>query len=383
METEKTMRIERITTRPLFLPYAQTFHWAHGVIEGAEIVLVEIETDSGIVGYGESIGGPSGHAIKRLMDLAAGLMIGRDPFAHRTLWHEAYTALFRAQGTCSAPRFGAQILAGLEMALWDVMGKATGRAACTLLGGARHEKVGYHGFAMGDSTEELAADAAELVHQGFPILYFKAGFGAEQDIANVAAVRDVAGPDARLRIDPNEAWSVLETRRMMDLLAPYRLEFIEQPTDAESLSALQQVRQHSTVGIAADQLVFSPEDAEAVCAVQAADLIVIGPHETGGLARLADVARIAQRHGLNICLHGLYESGITTCAAHQVGVSCPNLDDGNQHMIKFLEFDLLSSPDIQPQAGFLPRLEGPGLGFELDRDAVREAERIFVSRNPD
>lgn len=368
------MKIERITTVPLFVPYKKPFHWAHGEIAGAETVLVKLETDTGDIGYGESIGGPSSAAVKQFVDLAANVMTGRSPGEHRALWREAYTALFRAQGTGGAPRFGAQVLSGLEMALWDVMGKAAGKPAYALMGGPCREKVGYHGFAMGDSTEDVALDAAELSRQGFPIIYFKVGFGAEQDIATVAAVREAVGPDARLRVDANEAWSAAETIRMMGEMAPYRLEFLEQPTDSESLSELKQVRQKATINIAADQLVFSPEDARAVCEAEAADVIVIGPHETGGLARMKDVAGIAEAHGLNICLHGLYETGITTCAAHQVGVAVPNLDDGNQHMLKFLEFDIVKLPPLWPTAGYLNRLKGPGLGFNLDPDAVREAE---------
>ncbi len=375
------MKIARITNRPLFLPYRVPFYWAYGVIEGAEVVLVEVETDDGLIGYGETIGGPSGRAIKALVDKAAALMIGRDPFDVRSLWAEVYTALFRAQAVCSAPRFGGQVLAGLEMALWDVMGKATGRPVHQLLGGARHARVGYHGFAMGDAPEAVAADAANLRAGGFEVIYIKGGFGGANNLARVAAVRGAIGTEARLRLDPNESWSPLEARRMIAALEPYGIEFIEQPCNAESLSALDQIRAGSPIAIAADQSVFTPYEAFELCARQAADLIVIGPHETGGLARMTDVARIAETAGLNVCLHGLYESGITTCAAHQFAAACPNLDDGNQHMLRFLEFDIVKAPDLTPQAGWLDVIKNPGLGFDLDPDAVREAEARFDDRN--
>jgi muconate cycloisomerase len=372
------VKIDRVVTRPLFVPYRKPFHWAHGIIEGAEVVLVEVESDSGITGLGESIGGPSGTALKLLIDQAAELMIGRDPAEHRVIWQEAMTALFRAGGVGSAPRFGAQVLAGLEVAQWDLLGKAAGQPVYKLLGGAQRGFVSYHGFAMGDTPEAVAAEAAELAAEGFEVIYIKAGFGAARDLATVAAVRAAIGPDKRLRIDANEAWSVLETRHMAGRLAPYGLEFIEQPTRADSLRALEAAHSGSAVPIAADQAVFSPEDAEEVCRRGAADLIVIGPHETGGLARLADVARIAAGAGLSICLHGLYETGITTAASHQLGVATPNLDDGNQHMQRFLEFDLVKSPDLAPRAGRLEALNGPGLGIELDADAVAEAEAQFL-----
>jgi muconate cycloisomerase len=87
-------------------------------------------------------------------------------------------------------------------------------------------------------------------------------------------------------------------------------------------------------------------------------------------------AAVAEAAGLNICLHGVYESGITTCASNQVAATVPNLDDGNQIMVQLLAEDIVASPPLATMDGRLPVLDGPGLGFELDRDAViRAAER--------
>lgn len=374
------MKITSITTTPLFIPYKTPFYWARGEVAGAEVLLVEVETDTGIKGYGECIAAPEGLAIKALVDAAAKTMIGQDPYQGRVLIREAYTRLFRAQAVCSAPRFGGQIMAGLEMALWDVLGKAADRPVHALLGGAEHKDIGYFGFAMGNTAESVAREAAELVEQGFDVIYIKAGFGFERDRATVQAVREAIGPAPRLRIDANESWSPLQTKQIISRLAPYDLEFIEQPTQAESISALAQVRSSSPVGIAADQSVFTPEEAFDIIREQAADLIVIGPHECGGLARMTDIARIAHLSGINICVHGVYESGITTCAAHMAAAACPNLDDGNQHMLKFLEWDIVKTPELTPKAGRMPLLEGPGLGFTLDFDNVTCAAELFTER---
>jgi len=137
------------------------------------------------------------------------------------------------------------------------------------------------------------------------------------------------------------------------------------------------VRANSPVAIAADQLVFTPYDAYNVCRENAADLIVLGLHETGGLLRFSKVAHIAEAAGIDICIHGLYETGITTCAANQVAATLPNLDDGNQYMNHFLEWDIVISPDLSLQNGRLPVLKGPGLGFELDWDAISQASDLY------
>ena len=109
---------------------------------------------------------------------------------------------------------------------------------------------------------------------------------------------------------------------------------------------------------------------------RSADLIVLGLHETGTVTRLLQAAAIAEAAGLSVCIHGKMESGITTCASAQVAAAIPNLDDGNQYMNALLAEDIVASPDLRLRNGRLPIPPGPGLGFELDMDAVaRAAER--------
>lgn len=372
------MKILSIKTTPLLVPYSRPYYWAQGKIEGACVVLVEVHTDNGIVGYGESVGTPSASAVQAYLEQAAKLCIGRSPFSNAGLMAEAYQSLFQAFGTCSSPRFSGQVLAGLEMALWDVMGKATGRPAHQLLGGAVRNEISYFGFAQGESTADVAADAGHLARDGFDVIYFKAGRGDALDLETAAAVRAAIGPSKRLRLDPNEHWTPVHASRMIRKLLAFDVEVVEQPTHCESIAVLAQVRSSSPISISADQSVFTPFDAYEVCRQQAADLIVIGLHETGGLLRLAKIAHIAEAAGINICLHGLYETGITTCASNQVAATIPNLDDANQHMTRFLSWDIVKSPDLKPRNGRLPVLEGPGLGFELDWNGVERAKRAFL-----
>lgn len=372
------MKITEVRTTPLLVPYKQPYHWAQGMIDDACVILVEVHTDEGFTGYGECIGTPSAEAIQAHLRLAANHLVGRSPFRNAGLMHEAYHALFQAFGTCSSPRYAGQIFAGLEMALWDVMGKATGRAAHELLGGAVRDHIAYFGFPQGDTAEDLATGARELADDGCDVIYVKVGRGDALDLAIVEKVRAAIGPDRRLRLDPNEHWGPLAASRMIARLSAYDIEFVEQPTDCESISALAQVRTASPVAIAADQSVFTPQNVYDVCREQAADLIVLGLHETGGITRFRKAANIAEAAGINICLHGLYETGITTCAANQVGATTSNLDDGNQYMNHFLAWDIIDSPDLKLRDGRLPVLQGPGLGFELNWDNVARARQAYA-----
>jgi muconate cycloisomerase len=373
------MKITQVKTTPLLVPYTKPYHWAQGVILGAGVILVEVHTDEGIVGYGESVSTPSAVAIEDFVQRAGATCIGKNPFNSARLMADAYQLLFQAYGTCSSPRFAGQVLAGLEMALWDIAGKAAGRPVHQLLGGAVHDEISYFGFAQGDTAEQVAADATALAAEGFEVIYVKVGRGDALDLDVVRAVRAAIGPDKRMRVDPNEKWSQVQSSRMTRALVEYGVEVVEQPTRCETVAALAQVRAASPISVSADQSVFNAFDAYDVCKQNAADLIVLGLHETGGLTGLLKAAHVAEAAGINICLHGLYETGITTCASNQAAATIKNLDDANQHMNRFLDWDIITGPDLTPRGGRLPVIDRPGLGFEINWDNVERAKHAHLN----
>jgi L-alanine-DL-glutamate epimerase-like enolase superfamily enzyme len=375
------MKILDIRLTPLLVPYAKPYYWAQGIIHGAEVILVEVETDTGVIGYGESIATPSASGVIAFLQAAAAILKGRDPFDNARLMADCNHQLFQAFGTCSAPRFSGQVLAGLEMALWDVMGKASDRPVHQLLGGARHDRIGYFGFPQGKTPEEIAAEAGQMAMDGHEVIYVKLGQGDEIDLEILAQTRAAIGPRRRLRVDPNEHWPGTVARRMLPQIAKFDIEFVEQPVDAESLSALANLRAVSPIAIAADQSVFTPYDAYEICRQNAADLVVLGLHETGGLHRFLKAATICEAAGISVCAHGLYETGITTCATHQAAATLPNLDNGNQYMAHFLAWDLVRSPELRNAPRWMPVLNGPGLGFTLDPDAVAKAAALHTAQS--
>jgi muconate cycloisomerase len=259
------------------------------------------------------------------------------------------------------------------------MGKAADRPVHELLGGAIQHEIAYFGFPQGETAEQIALHAGQLAKDGCDVIYVKVGRGDLLDLAIVEQTRAAIGPERRLRLDPNEKWGPLKSVRMIRKLSEFDIEFVEQPTNCESLSALAQIHASSPVAIAADQLAFTPYDVFNICRERAADLIVLGLHETGGITRFRQGAHIAEAAGINICIHGLYETGITTCASNQAAATISNLDDGNQYMNHLLEWDIIKLPDLTLKKGRLTPLKGPGLGFELDFDAVQEAKKYFLN----
>ena len=375
------MRFKSINCYPLLINNKYPYYWSHGIINSTEIILIEIEAENGVKGYGESIATPSGEGVKAFIDSASSVLIGEDIFQNQRIIKKCYHSLFQAHGTCSAPRFGAQILSGLEMALWDLCGKIVERPLHELLGGKYRDKIEYFGFIQGNSADELAIDAKKLSKNGHKVIYGKIGREESTDVQIVKKVREAVGKDIRLRFDPNEAWDLVTAKRMIEKLEDFSIEMIEQPCNHMNISVLKQIKDLNKVSIGVDQSVFNLNDLFQIALLNAADLVVLGLHETGGIGGLKKAAAVAESAGLNICIHGLHETGITTCAANQVAATIPNLDDGNQFMNHLIESDIINSPDLTLQNGGLPVLDGPGLGFEINFEAVQEAKEKYKIRN--
>ncbi len=362
------MKITNLRFRPMALEFKEPYHWAGRVDLGTANLLVEIETTDGITGYGETVAArPAETAISALQGIAP-LLVGESPFDVERLVNRA-----RFLGSFNyLPRFSSVTLAGVEMALWDIIGKASGRPIYQLLGGAYRLEVDYFAFLQGDTADELAEDARQAVEADYSVIYMKVGRGEQKDMQNAAAVRAAIG-DRKLRLDANEAWDPKTAIYMINRLARFEPEFVEQPTTARSIPALKQVKESVRIPIAADQCVYSLQDVYEVCRQRAADLIVLSFHETGGLLAFRKAAAVAEAAGLLICLHGQSVTGMTDCAQHQVGLTLPNLSDGNQIMHQLLTEDVVAVPDLAPHSGKLGVVDRPGLGFELNWDAVERA----------
>lgn len=369
------MKITSFRVTPLRLALKTPYIWSQGIEDAFHVNLIEMETEDGSVGYGETTTAPDALAQKRVLEKIGKRLIGTSVFDIAASWADAYRALFLTFGG-NMPRYANQLQSGIEMAALDLQGKILGRPAWDLLGGQRRHDVGYFYFLQGETHADLVADARAAVAGGERVIYLKVGVGVEHDMQAVRAVRAAIGT-ARLRLDANEAWDLSTTIRRMAEFAPYDIEYLEQPTNSRSIEALRRVTERAPIAIGADQAVFTLDEVYRACATGAADLIAVGPREIGGLRGVLKAAAVAEAAGLNLCIHSSMTTGITTCAEHHVGRAIPNLDDGNQIMWQLLQRDIIADPDLVPIRGRLALAAKPGLGFTLDADAVAFAADAF------
>jgi len=358
------VKITAVTATPIAIPLERPFHWRSGVQESANLVLFRVETDEGATGYGESICEDTA-AVVSYGNMMARAFVGRSPGDVEAilgeLWREGRWRFY--------PHWSQQIASGIEVACWDALGKALGVPASTFLGGRVREEVDFMAFPQGDTAEELARDAAQLAAEGYRVVYLKVGRAHRDDEEIVAAVRDAIGPEPLLRVDANEAWDVPGAVGAIRRLEAYDLDWVEQPIAAGNVSGLAWIRHSVDTKVAADQAVFTSHELRNVLEQEAADAIVIGSHETGGIWRLRQLAHLAETYGIPVNRHACVESAISTFAALQVMVCVPNLTLGNQVMHHLLADQLVTTP-LDVAGGRVAVPSAPGLGFDIDSDAI-------------
>jgi L-alanine-DL-glutamate epimerase-like enolase superfamily enzyme len=360
------MRITRVDATPLAIPLRQEFHWASGAQHGANLVLFSVHTEDGVVGYGETVCEAPG-AVAEVGLLMARQLIGRSvgdvEAILRSIWTEGRWK--------TTPQFTGFVFAGIETACWDALGRTLGVPSRQFFGGLVQEELDYFAFLQGDDADTLAGHARQLA--GHAVFYLKVGRPRDDD-AIVAAVRDAIGPSALLRIDPNEAWDAATAVDRIRRLAVCDLDWVEQPVPHWDVAGLAHVRRKVDVKIAADQAVYGTRQLRQVLEAEAADVVVQGPHDAGGLLPFRRQAFLCEAWGLKVNLHAFMQSEISFLAHAQVASTVPNLTNGNQTMHQLLAERLTSGVDIDTPGGKYVLNDAPGHGFEIDEDAVARAQ---------
>ena len=257
---------------------------------------------------------------------------------------------------------------GIETAAYDAVGKATRRSLVSLLGGSPRA-LALNATIAADTPGRAVQEASLALAQGFETLKLKVGMGSDADVALVSAVRVAVGEAVRLRLDANGAWSVDEAVASLARLAPYDLEYVEQPTTAvEDLRAVHAI---SPVALAADESLSSEEDAHTLVAAGAAGIWVVKAARIGSLRTCLRIAEVARSAGVRVVVTSSLETGVGLAAgAHLASViGTPALAHGLATGM-LLESDLLVGGPAHA-GGVMKAPTGPGLGVALDLEALR------------
>lgn len=362
------MKITDLKSTILSVPFAKPTLWPFGRWEGMTVVVIEIETDNGTVGIGESVCQQKpADAFRNFIDSSKPLLIGEDPFDTERIGKK----IEGLGGWVFGRHFAGYALGGIDMALWDIIGKACGQPLYKLLGGKIRDRAACFKYVHHDKPEVMAADAKEAVAQGYHTIYCKYT-DIEHLKKTIEAIRGTIGEGPRLWVDFNGTLSPGFAVQFLREMEKYRIDIAEQPVLPANLDGMAYVRNSVSAQILAHESSWTLYDAMNVIKRGAADIISVEPRMTWGLMATKKAAAVAEAAGMPVIMHSAAELGVATSAFLHVIASTPNFIMANQCMYDWFDDDYIKGGKLQFEKGCLCVPEGPGLGVELDRDKVAQ-----------
>ena len=375
------MKVVDLRGTPVTVPAEAPWRWSMGVETGTTRTIIELTTDEGIVGIGETYGGA---ATLLALETAKPFVLGLDPLETGVLQHRL--GVFSIGYETSVPPV---VRAGIEMACLDAAGKALGRPVSSLLGGALRDRVEVAAYLFYrypspdgkilavDSAARIVERAQELVERhGLRVLKLKGGvFPPDEELVALRSLR-AAFPEAPLVWDPNAAWSVETTIRVgRRLLADgLELQYLEDP--CSWLEGMSQARRAVEIPFATNMCLISPEQLAPGIRLRAVDVILSDVHFWGGFRANQRMAAVCEAFQLGLGMHSDRELGVSTAAMVHLAAALPNLGYAIDSHYHDQVDDVIAEP-WRYEEGHFRVPPGPGLGVELDRDKVAFYHRYF------
>jgi glucarate dehydratase len=367
--------------------------------------IVELVSDDGISGISEV---PGGQAVSQALEQSAEVIVGRDPFQLveiERLLSQHFGDADGQSGSAWPARLQAQLFGAIEVACLDLIGKATNRPVVDLLGGKARHRVPFSAYLffkhegaggeLGFGTDAQASgwaqarqaaalDPAGIVAQaqamcqafGFESIKLKGGtLPPQTEVDSIKALADAFGPDTPLRLDPNAVWSV-ETSIRWGKEMEGILEYYEDPARGQENMA--QVAQALSIPLATNMCTTSFADLPSSLALGSEAIILADHHFWGGLRASVELGRICRTFGRGLSMHSNSHLGISLAAMTHLGAAVPNLTYALDTHYPWQSDEIITQGRFNFEEGCLAVPSGPGLGVELDRQALDRLHQNYL-----
>ncbi len=374
------MKITNIKVTPVNIPLEIPMLWTGGYYPGTSKVVVEVETDEGLIGLGEA---PSAHLAQVVQDLTP-RVIGKDPLDIAGIENVCVPPWQIVQNTDDSSTMTA--FGGLEIALWDIRGKVWNQPLYQLLGGAvkkeipfteyfayRVEKDGIGGEldpkAVADYCVRMKAEHGSTMFEGKLIQG-----DPRLEIETVRAIREALGPDAMIRLDSNMQWSLSTARHVLREIEPYNVQNYEDPV--ATFEEMAKLRQHSGIPFST----HVPDIRRAV-ALGVPDNIVVNFAVLGGINRAIRFIGACEAMGVGFwCYSG--DAGICTAAYLHMTAAMPWMHEPSQSLFRWQIADVIQGGPFRQTNNVISVPEGPGLGVELDQEGLNRWHQHYLKHGP-
>lgn len=381
-------RIEAVRAHYLRAQLPEPFGWSVYTTPIRQALLIEVRTDDGLVGWGESGSGTLSRAGAVFVeDVLAPLAVGEDPFDLDRITQKVQTTLDRAGWTGD---FGVQAWSGLEVAIWDVMGKAVGRPVSQLLGGRVRERIMAYATGLyylptaSDPSAARQHEARGYVAAGYRAMKMKVGgLTPADDLREVAGVRRAIGDDILLMADANGAYDSRTAMQIGAGLEAQGVAWFEEPVQRGDLDGYQEVRRALSIPITGGEHLGSLDSFREYVSRRVVDILQPDVANCGGLSGSRRIAALAQSFHMRVFPH-VWGTPVAVAAGLHFAATLPSTPptmtatplaqeplfefDSTPHPIR----DALMTDQLRPHDGWLTVPSGPGLGVEIDRDVLEQ-----------
>lgn len=374
------MKITKVTAYALEqeLSAKDRFAFSQSMVTKRTVLICRIETDEGITGWGEAFGPSMIH--KTIIDkYYSEYLIGKDPFDTQVIWETLYNK-FRDNGQKGVT---VQALSAVDIALWDIKGKATGRPVYQLLGGKFREKLKPYATGMyrkytANEIAETVDEAASYVARGFKAVKVKTGFGLEYDIELIKSVREAIGKDIDLMVDPNHGYNASMAIRVGKAMEQYDITWFEEPVPPEDIAGYQEVKNSLEIPIAGGEAEFTIYGMQHLINNRCVDIVQPDCTITGGLSEFQRISTLCSLANVQVYPH-IWGSSVALATGIHAAFSLPDFPPSLEPAPVYLEYDqtanvfreelATSKPDVRD--GWLYPPTKPGLGIEINEDLIK------------
>jgi L-alanine-DL-glutamate epimerase-like enolase superfamily enzyme len=369
------MKVAKLETFTVRVPYKRVESSSLINRGGITDVLVKITADNGLVGWGECTRAADTAGIESAVKNMAPLVIGRDPWdkeaIHRDLGIFAVWAF--------QPMTGNFAFGGIDMALWDLCGKECGQPLYRLFGGAMREEVDYFYYMEWGTPEEIDRQGRDGAQRGYRAYYIKAGVDERKEEAMLEALRSAIGPEGRIRIDVNQAWTMPQAVRLLERWHErYVLDFVEAPVRIDPVENMLDLRGRVSVPLCVNEGLWREADAYRLIKSRCGDFLCFSQYWVGSLGRWHTLNHMSHMEGWQVCKHTHGELGLTAAAGHHVMLAAPNAALGSQQTAQMMEDDILTERLPIADGPLWGRIDRPGLGVDVDEDKVRRYHEAYL-----
>ena len=357
------MRITDVRVAYLNVPLAPMSPMPVGGETSAHHNLVVVDTDEGLRGIGECFRLAHEAMATFVESTLRPMLLGEDPRRIEHLWEKMYGATYRY----GRAGLALHAISGVEIALWDILGKSLHAPVYRLLGGATREKIpayaSMHKFA---EPAHVAEVATRCVGQGYRAVKLH-----QRDVASVRAARVALGDDVQLMMDPAGAWNPRDALRVCTQAAEYGVHWVEEPlTRMDDYEGLRWLRDHSPIRIAAGENEYTHWGFRDLIARRAVDVVQPDLIKSGGLLACRRIAALADAFDLEVSPHSFYYGpGIAATLHFCAATARTQFIEINPHDLE----DWFLDPPLRPVDGFVEVPTGPGLGIVVDEDRLAHA----------